>query len=283
MSFHISRGIAAALVAGVAMLLSTNAFALAETLWLSPDRANPPVINVDRAGNFIRQAPFFGASGVAVYPEGNALYTAGPATSFSRFDLDTLAPAGSLTLTPLVPQFGEDLAYDGTFLYRADYSGQRIIRFDPTTGASTLFKQFTGTDAGGPVGLAWTGTGFYVSMYNQNRILELDVTGNVLRSFTVQSGQMSLYGGLGWDVVDNSLWIGTVGRVFEIDESNGVVLGGFVLPAPYGAGTFVDGLEFQNAATPTGNNVPEPGTLALVGLALVGLKLKGLRRRRQAD
>ena len=42
---------------------------------------------------------------------------------------------------------------------------------------------------------------------------------------------MSLYGGLGWDVGDDSLWIGTVGRIFEINELTGVVLGGFVLPS----------------------------------------------------
>jgi hypothetical protein len=265
------------LIVSSSALLSANAYAAAETLWLSPDRDNPPVINVDRSGNYIRQAPFFGASGVAVYPEGNTLFTAGPSTSFSKFDLTTLAPTGSLTLSPVVPLFGEDLAYDGTNLYRADYQGQKIVRFNPTTGASTLFKQFTGGDAGGPVGLAWTGTGFYVSMYDQGRVLELDVNGNALRSFTVQSPLMGLYGGLGWDVVDSSLWIGTNGRVFELDELTGVVIGGFLLPSPFNSSTFVDGLEFENARTPGPNpTVPLPSTLWLV--ALVGV-LHLLRRR----
>ncbi len=269
----------AALASSLTALLPSVAQAEAETLWLSPDRANPPVINVKRDGTYIRQAPFLGASGVAVYPEGNSLFTAGPATSFSRFSLDTLAPLASLTLSPVVPAFGEDLAYDGTFLYRADYSGQRIVRFNPTTGASTVFTTFTGGDAGGPVGLAWTGSSFYVSMYNQNRILKLDVNGNVIpnSSFTVQSGQMSLYGGLGWDTVDNTLWIGTVGRVFEITPS-GAVVGGFVLPAPYSAGTFVDGLEFQNAVTPT-TGVPEPETYALMVLGLASVAFMTRRRR----
>ncbi len=266
------------------LLASSGTWAAAETIWLSPDRANPPVINVDRSGNYIREAPFFGASGVAVYPEGNALFAAGPATSFSRFDLTTLAPLGSLSLSPVVPSFGEDLAYDGTYLYRADYSGQKIVRFDPLTGASTLFKTFTGNEAGGPVGLAWTGTGFYVSMYNTSQIYELDVNGNTVGlPFTVQSAQMSLYGGLGWDVVDDSLWIGTVGRVFEITTS-GVVIGGFALPTPYGAGTFVDGLEFENASTPgvPPTGVPEPATALLVLLALGGLALPGARGKRES-
>lgn len=279
----LARGIAIAMLVGSSAVSSTAVFAAAETLWLSPDRANPPVINVDRSGNFIRQAPFFGASGVAVFPEGNALFAAGPATSFSKFDLDTLDPAGTLTLSPVVPSFGEDLAYDGTFLYRADYSGQRIVRFNPNTGASTLFKQFTGGDAGGPVGLAWTGSGFYVSMYNQGRILELDASGEVLRSFTVQSNLMSLYGGLGWDVVDDSLWIGTVGRVFEINEADGAVLGGFLLPSPYNSGTFVDGLEFQNARTPgVDPTVPEPASLALFGLMLAGIAIPRLSSSRSS-
>ncbi len=273
------RGFLLAALAWVAGAAASPALAGAQTLWLSPDRANPPVINVEKDGTFIRQAPFFGASGVAVYPEGNALFAAGPATSFSRFDLTTLDPLGSLTLSPVVPFFGEDLAYDGKYLYRADYSGQRIVRFDPATGVSTLFKQFTGNDAGGPVGLAWTGSGFYVSMYNQFRILQLDVDGNVVGSaFTVASSQMGLYGGLGWDDQDKTLWIGTVGRVFEI-TTTGTVVGGFLLPSPYNSGTFVDGLEFQNAFTPgTGGNTPEPGSIALVGVGLLAL----WSRRREA-
>jgi len=69
----------------------------AASLRLPPVRSGSPFIDVTCDGTSIRRAPFFGARGVAVSPEVNALSAAGRATSLRRFKPDATAPVDSLS------------------------------------------------------------------------------------------------------------------------------------------------------------------------------------------
>jgi hypothetical protein len=259
---------------------------IANSLWIGTDNTiSRNVLNVDRQGHLLQTVnPAFEASGIAVDLPHNTIYfgTSGfpeelgaVTATVTPTNLGTLAPGTPVNLAPMgVPRFlYEDMAFDGTDLWRVIIDGlgidSTVERIDPATG-NVVSSFSVGFEA---LGLAWDGSGLWVSDFSGNRVLRFDTSGN-------PTGQVfptgfEITGGLAWDTTDNTLWVGTTGQVHHFSTA-GTDLGFFDVPVA--DGRFVDGLEFEGRGLDP--VVPEPSTLTLLGFGTVVL-LACARRRRE--
>jgi sugar lactone lactonase YvrE len=165
-----------------------------------------------------------------------------------------------VTINPATT-FGEDMAFDGTSLWRVHIRAQRVDKIDPSNGNIT----FSFDPGFQPLGLAWDGSNLWVSQFTVDGLVKQFTptgvaTGN---QFNANLGLGNEVGGLAFDTADGTLWIGTFSTVYNYTTA-GVQLGSFAVPVP--DGRFVDGLEFQ------GTSIPEPASFFLLGsgLALLG-------------
>jgi len=227
---------------GTSLPNSSRAGMFDNSLWIGTDNtSNRPVLNTDRAGNELRRVNNTEASGIAIDLATNLIYfgTAQPGQITGR----NLNDPGTIlvTLNPAT-SFAEDMAFDGAFLWRADYSTRAVDRIDPSTG-NIVFSFSPGFT---PLGVAWDGTNLWVSEIANNGLVEQFTTGGVPtgKQFNAPLGG-KLTGGLAFDTNDSTLWIGTFGQVFH-STTTGVALGSFNVPVA--DGRFVDGLEFQGAS-----------------------------------
>jgi len=236
--------------------------ARADSLWIGTDNTSVrAVLNTDLAGNLIQSVPNTEATGIAVDLASNLIYI-GIAENGGQITSRNLATPGTTVSTinpnpPLV--FGEDMAFDGTSLWRVDISGNTVDKIDPITGAIlSLFNPGFSE----PLGVAWDGSNLWVSQFTGNGIVEQFTPSGVPtgQSFNAPLGG-STAGGLAFDTTDKTLFIGTFGNVFHTTTS-GALLGSFALPV--NDGRFVDGLEFQGTSA-----VPEPSSIVLLGAALL--------------
>ena len=133
-----------------------------------------------------------------------------------------------MTLNPATI-FGEDMAFDGTSLWRADITAGLVQQIDPSNG-SIIFSFDPGFS---PLGVAWDGSHLWVSEFN-------GFAGNeLIKQFTpagVATGNqfhtplaIQAAGGLAFDTTDNTLWIGTFAQVFH-STTTGTLLGSFNVP-----------------------------------------------------
>jgi hypothetical protein len=213
------------------------------SLWLGTDDTNTlPVLNTDLAGNELRRVDTTEATGIAIDLAANRIYFGVSGGQITGRDLNN--PATTLVTINPVTTFGEDMAFDGTFLWRADLGAGQVKQIDPSNGNI----HFSFDPGFTPLGLAWDGSSLWVSQYT-------GFTGNeLIKQFTpagVATGRQFIAplggkaaGGLAFDTSDNTLWIGTFGQVFHV-TTTGIVLGSFNVPVP--GSRFVDGLEFQGA------------------------------------
>lgn len=257
------RFVLAAMVAAIGLAASAPARAIPDTLWLGNDRATSlDVLNVSKTGTVLRQFNAGSVTGVAVDPVANDLYLSDTSATIRQYDLATLGLETSITQSP-GPSFGEDMALAGSFLYRGDFSGDRVWEVDRSTGAATEF--ITGFD--GVVGVAFDGTHFWVSSFNSGIVRQYDATGTATGfEFTPSRPQGGSVAGLAFDPTDDTLWLGSNGRIYHYDLS-GALLGSFGLPD----GRLVDGLDYEA--------VPEPSTALLLAAGLVGLGVARGRMR----
>ena len=278
------------LVALLAVLATSAAYADLTTLWVGIDPFAPPpgskILNTTTSGTIIRTTDPFsggGGNGIGVDTAGNAIYIA-------RFDviqeenLTTLAPIGApVTETP--SRFlAEDMTWDPSTsrLWRTSYSFNEIDRIDPATGAIDFSFSVNPAVINGPLGITMDSAGFlWISGFNVPRVEKYTTAGvdtgvgftPALVAGPGDPGQPEP-GGLAFDPLDGTLYIGTGARVWHY-TTTGAPLGFFDTPD----GRYVDGLEAQTTVTTSA--VPEPSALGLLASAISVLAFVKVWKRKR--
>jgi hypothetical protein len=257
--------LASGLVLSTIAAVPAVAQSVPNTLWLGTDnRSDLSVVNVTTTGAVVRSFGPREATGLAIL--GSNIWASTSVTqAIDSFDLNSLAGSGTITQSPGVA-FGEDMASDGTFLYRSDVLGNVVYKVNATTGTASVFI----SGVSGPLGVAYTGSFFYVSEFNTGLIRQFTLAGAPTgASFTVAAP--GPVGGLAWDSCTSTLWLasGPTGsnRIYNVNPTNGAILSSFASPN----GRFADGLEYQGgggcATTPTAQQVPTLSEWMLILLA----------------
>lgn len=131
------------------------------------------------------------------------------------------------------------LAWDGQYLWVADFTTEELYQLDPQTGAVLKTLQTPGMYES-PIALTWDGTALWVATLGetQDKLYQIDAsTGQVLQSFAVPK-EVSATGtvdGLAWD--GSTLWIAdsTEQKLYQLAPGSGTILSEFGLNfAPLG-------------------------------------------------
>jgi hypothetical protein len=247
------------------------------SLWVGSDGAGF-YYHIDTSGNLL-SGPFFDGipgetTGIAF--DGANLWTSsfeGPVTEHNADGTGSLT-----TINPPLPNASEDMAWDSKrgLLWRITHNSPFVQAFDRSGNLVFQYALPTseagfGNDMGG-LGLAYDpGRDLLYASFCHAGCSSL-ATGIVL-SVNPNDGSSSVMflsdygtGGLAYDAGADRLWVGDYG-VLRYVELNGVVENTITLPF---GGNFPDGLELVS-------EVPEPGTMTLLGAGLLGLV--GRRRR----
>ncbi len=264
------------LLATAACVLLLHARASADALWLGNDHLNTTILQTSTTGTVLQTVTVGNNTGLAIDPVANELFLSARTGGIQVRDLTTLAIQGTIPSPGSATNY-EDLAWDGTSLYRADFFGAQVFRIDRTTGAETLFV----SGFSGPVGVAYDSSDntFWITSFILTQLRHYDASGMQLGS-SIPLSLSGRAGGLGYDPTDDTLWLGSDERVFHITKGGGIL--GFFDTPEFGAAPgsrFVDGLEFERQQIQA---VPEPASLVLLSLGVGGLLISMRLWRKRA-
>lgn len=227
----------------------------APTLWVSTGGAGLATVDVATG-----TTSFIGSTGtaltdIAFSPSGDlfgisfsSLYRVNSSTGATTL----VGGLGSFSGTANALVFGSD----GT-LYMA---GSSLYTVNTLTGAASAIGSI-GFQSGGD--LAFIGSDLYMAS-SSNELIDVDITTGAGTSI----GALGVAGMFGLATPDNVNLYGVAGQsVYLVNTTNGAATFQSTFDPTLSGGAF--GLTFLTEAG-GGGNVPEPGTLALVGLALLG-------------
>lgn len=218
------------------------------------------IIGFSPAGTF--------ADALSFAPDGQSIFVLDSSTNSTVRQIDL---SGNILNQFAVALDAEGLTIlaDGTLIIGGGTSNA-VANVNPTTGA--IISQFTPTRQ--IFGLASDGAGTLFGLTINGLIDSYDLTGNLLGS--LNTGVVGVTLGLAYS--GSSFFIAATGST--ITE---VGLGGAFIRSFAGPAGFTEGLDFPEGVqvNPPTPGVPEPGTMALLGLALSGFAVA--RRRRSAD
>jgi hypothetical protein len=265
--FSVQGFMAKALMVAVLLSLPAQSLATPFSLWIGNDTATQyPVLNTDTAGNLLRTGGNVNVTGFAIDSANNTIYYgAGDYTGslITPRDLTTLAPGTGFNTPPAI-NWGEDMTFDGSSIWRAGFNGV-VAEINPTSGALTSsFNPF----GRGAMGIAWDGSFLWVSQFSGGTVAQFTTAG-VATGLSFDNG-LSNGGGLAWDPRDSTLWVGGRGAVYHFDTT-GTNLGSFSV----GDDRFVDGLEMELGESAP---IPEPSAMLVFG---IGLMVVGASARRR--
>lgn len=259
-------------VFGTLLVLNVGAPASAAMLWLANDHLNTTILQTTTTGTVLQSIAAGNITGIAIDPVANELFLSSRTSAIGVRDLTTLAVTGSIPSGGSDANY-EDLAWDGTSLYRGGFNSDRVYKIDRSTGAESIFV----SDFNGVVGAAFDSSDntLWVTSFQLGELRHYDSMGIQLGSAISLSGVLgsNRAGGLAYDPTDDTLWLGGDERVHHISKT-GTSLGFFNTPE-FGAAAgqrFVDGLEWQ---------VPEPSSAVLYCLSLLAIAAGAARKGRR--
>ncbi len=137
-----------------------------------------------------------------------------------------------------------DLAWDGEYLWNADYDVNKIYKLD-TNG--NILKEFD-TPGEQPMGLTWDGEYLWHTDYTLKQIYKMDTDGNILSQFDAPGQKPH---GLAWD--GEYLWNSdaVTYNIYKLDTS-GNILEKYYFPYSYPTGLALQGEFLWMAARDTG-------------------------------
>lgn len=121
------------------------------------------------------------------------------------------------------------LAWDGRFLWNADYSGGKIYRIDPATVEADVVLVCPGNLSG----LAWDGRSLWQSLYDGGTLRRINPETNDFDQ-TIMVWEHGWLAGVAWD--GQHLWAASQqkGQIFAVDRDSGEVVR--AIPAPIAGG-----------------------------------------------